>query len=120
MALAGVLAACGGGSSGGGSSPAAAAPSNAKTVTATETDFKIALSVSSVPAGTYTFKAVNSGQDTHALEINGPGVSDKSTAGISPSSSASLTVTLTKGSYEIWCPVANHKAMGMDTHITVT
>jgi uncharacterized cupredoxin-like copper-binding protein len=119
--LAAVLAACGGASSGGGgSSTAAAAPSNAKTVTATETDFKIALSTSSVSAGTYTFKAVNKGQDTHALEINGPGVSNKSTAGISPSSSASLTVTLTKGSYEIWCPVANHKAMGMDTHITVT
>jgi uncharacterized cupredoxin-like copper-binding protein len=119
--LVSVLAGCGGGSGGGGgSSPAAAAPPNATTVTATETDYKIALSSASVAAGTYTIKAVNSGQVTHALEINGPGVSDKTTAGISPSSSASLTVTLSKGSYEIWCPVANHKAMGMDTHLTVS
>jgi uncharacterized cupredoxin-like copper-binding protein len=125
MSVAVVLAGCGGGSSSGstsagGSSPAAAAPSNAKTVTATETEFSIALSSGSVKAGTYTIKAVNSGQDTHALEINGPGVSNKVTADIPPSSSASLTVTLSKGSYEIWCPVANHKAMGMDTHLTVS
>jgi plastocyanin len=116
------LAACGGGSSGGstsGGAPAAAAPAG-NALTATETDFHIAMSKTSIPAGTYTIKAVNNGQTTHALEINGPGVSDKATAGISPSSSATLTVTLTKGSYEIWCPVANHKAMGMDTHITVT
>jgi uncharacterized cupredoxin-like copper-binding protein len=120
VSLAAVLAGCGGGSSGGAAPAAGPAPANATTVTATETDFKIALSSASVAAGTYTFKAVNNGQVTHALEINGPGVSDKSTAGISPSSSASLTVTLSKGSYEIWCPVANHKAMGMDVHLTVT
>jgi plastocyanin len=122
VALGLLLVACGGGSSGGSTSsgaPAAAAPAG-NTLTATETDFHIALSKSSIPAGTYAIKAVNSGQTTHALEINGPGVSDKATAGISPSSTATLTVTLTKGSYEIWCPVANHKAMGMDTHITVT
>jgi uncharacterized cupredoxin-like copper-binding protein len=117
-----MLAACGGGSSSGGTSsgaPAPAAPAG-NTITATETDFHIAMSKSSIPAGTYTIRAVNSGQTTHALEINGPGVSNKATAGISPSSTAMLTVKLTKGSYEIWCPVANHKAMGMDTHITVT
>jgi plastocyanin len=127
-----VLAACGGGSSGGtsgASTPAASPPAGSSggggggggsTVTATETEFKIALSTNSVKAGSYTLKAVNSGTITHALEINGPGVNDKSTGDISPTKSATLTVTLSKGSYEIWCPVANHKAMGMDTHLTVS
>jgi plastocyanin len=125
-----LLAACGGGSSGGtsgASTPAASPPAasgggggGGKTVTATETEFKIALSTSSVKPGTYTLNAVNSGTITHALEINGPGVSDKATGDISPTKSATLTVTLSKGSYEIWCPVANHKAMGMDTHLTVS
>jgi uncharacterized cupredoxin-like copper-binding protein len=127
-----MLAACGGGSSGAasGASTPAASPSAAssasggggsgQTVTATETEFKIALSTNSVKPGTYTLNAVNGGTITHALEINGPGVSDKSTGDISPTKSATLTVTLSKGSYEIWCPVADHKAMGMDTHLTVS
>jgi plastocyanin len=125
------LAACGGGSSSGGGTPAAAntppaaantppPASGGKTVTATEKEFSIKLSKTTVAAGTYTLNAVNSGTITHALEINGPGVSDKTTGNISPTESASLTVTLVKGSYEIWCPVANHKAMGMDTHLTVS
>jgi uncharacterized cupredoxin-like copper-binding protein len=122
------LVACGGGSSSGGGAPAAAntpAPSSGgggsgKTLTATEKEFSITLSQNSVAPGTYTLNAVNSGSITHALEINGPGVSDKSTGDISPTKSASLSVTLVKGSYEIWCPVANHKAMGMDTHLTVS
>jgi uncharacterized cupredoxin-like copper-binding protein len=126
LSLGAVLAACGGGSGGASTTPAASAPAttapaaSGKSLTAAETDFHIAMSSSSIPAGTYTIRAVNNGQTTHALEINGPGVSNQATAGISPSSSASLTVRLTKGSYEIWCPVANHKAMGMDTHITVS
>jgi plastocyanin len=124
------LAGCGGGSSAGtsgASTPAASPPVasgggavSGKTLTATETEFKIALSTDTVKPGTYTIKAVNGGTITHALEINGPGVSDKTTGDISPTRSASLTVTLSKGSYEIWCPVADHKAMGMDTHLTVS
>ncbi len=133
VSLAAGLTACGGGSSAGtsgASTPAASPPAassssggaggGGQTVTATETEFKIALSTNSVKPGTYTLKAVNGGTITHALEINGPGVSDKSTGDISPTRSATLTVTLSKGSYEIWCPVADHKAMGMDTHLTVS
>ncbi len=56
----------------------------------------------------------------HSLEIDGPGVSDQRISGVAPAGqSSTLTVTLQPGSYEIYCPVANHKAMGMDTHITV-
>ncbi len=56
---------------------------------------------------------------THALEIDGPGVSDKASDTVSPGSSTSLTVTLRKGSYELYCPVDGHKDLGMDTTITV-
>jgi plastocyanin len=119
------LAGCGGGSSGGApaaaTTPAASPPAaGGKTVTATEKEFSISLSQSTVAPGTYTINAVNSGTITHAREINGPGVSDKTTGDIQTTRSASLTVTLSKGSYEIWCPVADHKAMGMDTHLAVS
>jgi uncharacterized cupredoxin-like copper-binding protein len=89
-------------------------------VTAVETEFSISLARTSLPAGTYTFVARNVGEDTHALTVNGPGVDNKSTGDIDPGSSKSVTVTLAKGSYDVYCPVANHKMLGMDTTVTVT
>jgi plastocyanin len=107
-------------------SSAASAPASAvssasagTTVTATETDFKIALSQQTFSPGSYTFKATNSGKVPHALTIVGPGVSSMSTSAVSPGQSANLTVTLQSGSYEIYCPVDSHKSLGMDLHITV-
>ncbi|MGH3781541.1 MAG: plastocyanin/azurin family copper-binding protein [Pseudonocardiaceae bacterium] len=84
------------------------------------TDFHLALSNPISAPGTYTFVAVNAGQDEHAIEIDGPGVSDQRTPGVvQPGHSASLTVTLQPGSYDMYCPVDGHRAMGMDTHFTV-
>lgn len=91
----------------------------AKTVIATETEFSIALSAKTLQPGTYKFEVKNSGKITHALTIDGPGVSDKSTGDISPGSTATLTVSLKAGSFEVYCPVGNHKAMGMDDTVKV-
>ncbi|UIJ33880.1 plastocyanin/azurin family copper-binding protein [Allobranchiibius sp. GilTou73] len=68
--------------------------------------------------GTYTFDVKNGGSATHALKIVGPGV-DKSTSDIAAGKSATLTVTLTAGTYDVNCPVANHKMLGMDVKIKV-
>lgn len=94
-------------------------PAGGSAVTVTETDFAIALPGGTVKPGSYTFTIVNKGQTTHALTINGPGVSDKASPEIGPGKSATLSVTLTAGKYELYCPVDGHKAMGMDTHLTV-
>ncbi|MGH3332033.1 MAG: hypothetical protein ACRDPJ_12100 [Nocardioidaceae bacterium] len=121
-----LLAACGGNSSSSDSAPsksdtssAAGAAGGGKTVNVDETDYKISLSTSTFTPGTYTFKIADNGQTTHALEIDGPGVSDKASDTVSPGSTTSLTVTLRKGSYELYCPVDGHKDLGMDTTITV-
>jgi uncharacterized cupredoxin-like copper-binding protein len=98
----------------------AAAPAGGNSITAVETDFHIQLSSTKLKAGTYSIQVKNSGAVTHALSVDGPGVSDKSTSTIAPGASATLTVTLKAGSYDIFCPVANHKAMGMDEHVTVS
>ena len=120
------LAACGGGSSSSSAMPSSGVRGATKTiadghrVTATETEYKIVLSQPSLSPGTYTFVAMNKGHIAHSLEIDGPGVSDKRIAGtIPPGSSKALTVTLKKGSYEVYCPVAGHKSLGMLTHLTV-
>jgi uncharacterized cupredoxin-like copper-binding protein len=101
-------------------STAGAASKTGTMITATLTEFKIALSPSSFTPGTYTFHAVNAGHTVHALEIDGPGVEDQKTAGnLQPGQSANLTVTLKDGKYDVYCPVGDHKALGMNLEVTV-
>lgn len=90
-------------------------------MTATETEFHIVLSTTSFHPGIYKFVAVDKGHASHNLVITGPGVSQAKTAGlISSGGSESVTVTLQKGTYDIYCGVPGHKALGMDVHITVS
>jgi len=114
-----VLAGCGGGgnSSGGGSSSTTAAGGH--TITVTETEYKLALNTTSVSPGKYTFVAKDAGGATHALEIDGPGVSDKATGTVNPGQSTQITVTLQKGTYTLYCPVDGHRKLGMETTLTV-
>jgi plastocyanin len=123
------VAACSGGGtasapSSGSPPPTASGPPSSQPasnqVTVQMTEFHLALSQPTFTPGTYTFVAVNAGQTVHAIEIDGPGVSDQRTPGdVRPGQSASLTVTLQPGSYELYCPVDGHKSRGMDTHFTV-
>ncbi len=97
----------------------AGAKSKPTKIIATETDFHIKLSKNSFSPGKYTFVGVNKGQVTHALEITGPGLSTPHTKNFQPGQKASLTVTLKKGTYDVFCPVPGHKALGMNLNIKV-
>jgi plastocyanin len=70
--------------------------------------------------GVYKFVAADKGSASHSLVISGPGVSQAKTDLVSPGESESVTVTLQSGSYDIYCGVPGHKALGMDVHITVS
>jgi uncharacterized cupredoxin-like copper-binding protein len=87
-------------------------------VTVGETEYKLALSTDSFTAGSYTFTAVNNGKIVHSLEIDGPGV-HAVTADIEPGQSASLSVQLQSGKYDVFCPIPGHKALGMNAEISV-
>lgn len=123
-ALAALLAACGGGGGGGSSGTTTPAPApSTGTTTATQvkadlTDFHITLSRQSYQPGQYSFVAKNDGQHDHALEIEGGGTENR-TRTLAPGESATLTVTLKSGTYEVYCPVDGHKDIGMKTQITV-
>ena len=69
--------------------------------------------------GTYVFRAVNVGNDMHALRIEGNGIEEQKTADIGPGESADLAVTLDSGTYEMDCPVDDHEDLGMRGTITV-
>lgn len=90
-----------------------------QTVQIGETEFKLQPSSVTVDKpGIYTFHAVNNGTTDHALEIEGEGL-ETETENIAPGDSADLKVELKKGSYEMYCPVADHKDRGMKGSIAV-
>jgi uncharacterized cupredoxin-like copper-binding protein len=93
------------------SEPSSAAPR--QTITITETDFALdPKSVDLEEPGTYAFEVVNNGQVAHALEVEGEGIEEE-TKTLQPGERATLTVALESGSYELYCPVGDHKDRGM-------
>jgi uncharacterized cupredoxin-like copper-binding protein len=117
------LAGCGGGSSsssGGSGATTAAAPAASQTVSISESEYKLSPSTVSVAkAGKVTFDVKNTGQITHALEIEGNGVEEE-TGHIAPGQTASITVSLSKdGKYEMYCPIDGHRGKGMEGTIQV-
>ena len=78
------------------------------TVTVKATEFKFALSKKSAPHGTVVFKITNKGHISHDFKIAG-----KKTSLLLPGKSATIKVTLKKGSYKYTCTVPGHAAAGM-------
>jgi plastocyanin len=89
-------------------------------VTAKLSEWKVELSETTVAPGPVTFTVTNAGSIPHGFEVEGHGI-ERQIALIQPGSSATLTLTLRPGSYEVYCPVGedSHKKLGMETHLTV-
>ena len=98
--------------------PAPAGPAS-QTISITETDFKIApASVEVDEAGVVEFKVENAGEAPHALEVESDELEEE-TEEIPPGESATLTVELEEGTYELYCPVGDHADRGMTGELTV-
>jgi uncharacterized cupredoxin-like copper-binding protein len=98
----------------------AAATGAGGTVNLTASDFKFDPSDPSVSSGQVTFNLKNDGQTTHSLEIEDVNGQDQELEGdVSPGQSGTLKVNLPPGKYEFYCPVDDHKEMGMEGEITV-
>ncbi len=70
-------------------------------------------------AGVVEFKVRNDGKIVHALEVEGP-KGEVETESIQPGESAKLKADLSEpGRYVWYCPVGNHKDLGMEGRITV-
>ena len=93
---------------------------SAETFTISETDFALSPSTVTIDGpGTYTFEATNDGGTDHALEIEGNGVEEE-TDTIGPGESASVTVDLESGTYEMYCPIGGHRDQGMEGEVSVS
>ena len=75
-----------------------------------------------VSAGQDTFTLQNDGQFPHNVHIEGDGVSldVKPDGPVASGDSFTGTVVLPPGTYDVWCPVSNHRDRGMVGILTVT
>ena len=125
-ALALGLAGCGedsdeGSSTGTGTQEEAAQPDAApsQTVELTETEFKIRpAGVKLDEPGVVAFRVQNDGKVVHALEVESDDLEEE-TEQIEPGGSATLTIDLPEGTYELYCPIGNHADQGMEGTLTV-
>ncbi len=90
-------------------------------VSVTLSEWKIALERDTVRAGSVTFRVNNTGSMNHAFTVRGEGV-DQGTREIPARQSATLTVTLKPGTYDVYCPMSeeSHKMAGMARKLVVT
>ena len=122
------LAACGGDDDEG-TTAATTEPSGAtgaaggaaeQTVDVKATDFKFDPSDPSVTPGTVAFKVTNDGETLHNLEVEGPSGEAELPEDLQPGQEGEFTVDLDKpGTYEFYCPVGNHRDLGMVGEVTV-
>ena len=80
----------------------------ATTVTVKASEFKFVLSTKTARHGVVIFKVTNKGHTAHDFKIVG-----KKTPMLKPGKSATLKVTLKKGSYKYICTVPGHAAASM-------
>jgi uncharacterized cupredoxin-like copper-binding protein len=85
-----------------------------------ETEYKLTpVKPTAKQAGLVEFRVQNSGKVVHALEVVGPNGEQK-TGQIQPGKSATLRVDLGKaGTYDMYCPIDNHKGKGMEGLVAV-
>jgi len=89
-------------------------------VTARLSEWKVELSEATIAAGPVTFTISNAGSIPHGFEVEGEGI-EQETKVLQPGTTATLTLTLKPGTYEVYCPVGedSHKKLGMETHLKV-
>ena len=93
-----------------------------QTIQISENEFSLNPStVNLQQTGTYEFEVTNDGQLTHALEIEEEGGgAEAETGDIAAGETKTLRFTFSaEGSYEMYCPISNHKDEGMRGTIVV-
>jgi plastocyanin len=114
-----LLPACGEEDTPDGATPNGAGSGGGEVVEVALSEFALEPASFSLEPGSYTLRVVNDGSVVHALEVEGPS-GEVETEDLEPGASADLDVDLSEpGDYGIYCPVDDHKDMGMEGTITV-
>jgi plastocyanin len=86
-----------------------------------EKEFRIILpALKQLPPANYTFLVKNVGKSPHDLVIEGGDLTEPAkTATIQPGAEAKLQVSLSKGTYTLYCSIDGHRQLGMLAKIGV-
>ena len=122
FALAFSAVGCGGNDEKGMEGATTATTAPVATVKVRETEFKLEPANPEIPrTGVVAFDVSNAGKVDHNLEVEAPGGEVELPDNIKPGDSTTLRVDLKEaGRYEWYCPVGNHKDLGMKGEITVS
>ena len=74
---------------------------------------------SKAEAGEVTFTVTNDGEQTHSFVFNNAGKEIPIDGDLAPGDSAQLTVEVTGGFYEYYCPIGDHQEQGMQGQLEV-
>jgi uncharacterized cupredoxin-like copper-binding protein len=83
------------------------------------TEYQIAMPTS-LSAGSQTFRVTNNGTTEHNFEVEGQGIEEAFETDLSPGETQTMQLNLAPGTYEVYCPVGNHRDQGMEMQLTVT
>jgi plastocyanin len=93
---------------------------NPSRLAVSETEYKLDPADPTVNAGPVTIEVSNDGEAVHNLEVEGPSGEAELEDDLEPGEVATLEVDLSEtGTYEWYCPVANHADLGMEGEIRV-
>jgi uncharacterized cupredoxin-like copper-binding protein len=83
------------------------------------TEYQIAMPTS-LSAGSQTFRVTNNGTTEHNFEVEGQGIEEAFETDLSPGETQTMQLNLAPGTYEVYCPVGNHRDQGMEMQLTMT
>lgn len=75
---------------------------------------------STLPPGFTVFRVTNQGDEEHNFEVEGQGDEHVFPQDLQPGETQTMEVDLQEGSYVVYCPVSNHRSLGMELNLTVT
>jgi plastocyanin len=97
-----------------------ASPAPAQTITAEVglTEYAIQMPLS-LAAGPQLFRVTNNGASVHNLQVEGLGIEETFESNLSPGETQTMRLDLEPGTYQVYCPVSNHREQGMEMQLSV-
>jgi plastocyanin len=83
------------------------------------TEYQIEMPTS-LSAGAQTFRVTNNGTMGHNFEVEGQGIEEAFETDLRAGETRTMQLNLEPGTYEVYCPVGNHREQGMEIQLTVT